>query len=154
MERVKGVEPSLSARELAADLGRRFADLALHLVRVLNGCPSGTEVARERPWLRAREGHAGGTSLHCVCLGCEADVELDAESVGQSFQDGEGRYGAAGFEPGDGGLRHARGVGELGLAHAVSFAEFSDGAAEFVGEARCFVLVGGAGLGHAAVAQL
>jgi signal transduction histidine kinase len=85
--------------------------------------------------------------------GFELYGQVDVEGVREPFQDGQCRYGAAGFEAGNGGLGHAGGCGELSLTPAVSFAEFADGDAEFEGEASGVVLLDRAAFGHAAVVR-
>jgi hypothetical protein len=61
LRRVKGIEPSLSAWELAADLAGWLAGLVLCLVTCTRRLPVGYPSCPRVTWLRAREGHAGGT---------------------------------------------------------------------------------------------
>jgi hypothetical protein len=49
--------------------------------------------------------------LRCGGLGCELDGEAHVEGVGEAFEDGQGRHGAAGFESGHRGLGHTGGMG-------------------------------------------
>ena len=116
---------------------------------VASGPPEGLVVA----W-RVGRGLGYWPWMARLCGG-GAGFELDGESTSSAWarRSSTGRWDcAAGFESGDGGLGHAGGGGELGLAPAVAFPKFPDGAPEFVGEAGGVVLLGGAGFGHPAVA--